>query len=836
MAEKYVEKIKSASSGEVYTIRDANAALASDLTTHTNNSGIHVTAAKKSEWDAKQDALPDTTGKEGKYLKVNNEGNLAWAEGGGSGGTSDYTDLDNKPKINNVELAGNKSAEDLGLLNSSDVGSMAAEDKNDYFTKTEVTDGFLSTNQGSENADKFLKVDTYGNVICDDFDVNPQDIENAVSDYLDEHPVTVVTDTEISATSTNPLQNKAIYDSLYEPSEIPYDSTTETKKAISSTDGSIIAVAANSYIVNIYNNIDPTQTYWIDAYAYGSDYAYCGFYKIENEIEVCLGLVQFKSAAQRRIQDELLTVPADTTIIKVAGQTTANYASLKTRYASIDLLKDRCSSLETRTDDLETLTHTLDLRTNVLNTVDVATDDTIINEMFTVTYPRTLTKDDFTVVGYYNNTDSTMKTQYAYHSVPLIPVKPGQMVYWHNWILPAYAQACCLYDNDGLPYNGTNARKDYNALTTHDTTTGEFSLLIPEGCTQIGFSLADSAFSGLEGTIVASELSYNFSDNAVDQIEDIIQTTPVTVQPTGLDYGVYYQRGAYGKSFDYSKKLCILAGGQSNAAGRAPFVRFPFDLCGESGTPTSPFTLPNVQYLGATEDFGTSANAFANATITKKNEDETKDNSWAFDSVTYACMTNASYGNQTDIHVVKRAVGGTSIDVEGATNMHWTADYKDLTGSNSLLRALEGYIRTAETLQSTGYEIRAMVWHQGEGDATTQGPASRYYANFKKMITYIRGIVGNPFLPFYCGTISNNNHADAYKDVVNNAMNQIAAEDQYVRVVDMSGAVLEDSWHFDYKACIYFGKAVYNMMLEDGIIQNGTPIDNPLPDNWTSNS
>ena len=34
---------------------------------------------------------------------------------GGSGGTSDYTDLTNKPKINNVELNGNKSLNDLGI-------------------------------------------------------------------------------------------------------------------------------------------------------------------------------------------------------------------------------------------------------------------------------------------------------------------------------------------------------------------------------------------------------------------------------------------------------------------------------------------------------------------------------------------------------------------------------------------------------------------------------------------------------------------------------------------------------------------------------------------------
>lgn len=45
--------------------------------------------------------------------------------GGGSGGTSDYTDLENKPSINSVTLTGNKTSYDLGIdevpeVNSSD--------------------------------------------------------------------------------------------------------------------------------------------------------------------------------------------------------------------------------------------------------------------------------------------------------------------------------------------------------------------------------------------------------------------------------------------------------------------------------------------------------------------------------------------------------------------------------------------------------------------------------------------------------------------------------------------------------------------------------------------
>ena len=38
-----------------------------------------------------------------------------------AGGTSDYSDLTNKPKINNVELSGNKSSSDLGITNLNNV-------------------------------------------------------------------------------------------------------------------------------------------------------------------------------------------------------------------------------------------------------------------------------------------------------------------------------------------------------------------------------------------------------------------------------------------------------------------------------------------------------------------------------------------------------------------------------------------------------------------------------------------------------------------------------------------------------------------------------------------
>ena len=46
-------------------------------------------------------------------------------EGGGGGGSTDYADLTNKPKINNVELSGNKSLGDLGIASKNDLDTLS---------------------------------------------------------------------------------------------------------------------------------------------------------------------------------------------------------------------------------------------------------------------------------------------------------------------------------------------------------------------------------------------------------------------------------------------------------------------------------------------------------------------------------------------------------------------------------------------------------------------------------------------------------------------------------------------------------------------------------------
>ena len=61
--------------------------------------------------------LPDVYDNYNKYIYVNGRWEVLNSGGGGS---RNYEQLSNKPKINNVELIGNKTGSDLGLLSEND--------------------------------------------------------------------------------------------------------------------------------------------------------------------------------------------------------------------------------------------------------------------------------------------------------------------------------------------------------------------------------------------------------------------------------------------------------------------------------------------------------------------------------------------------------------------------------------------------------------------------------------------------------------------------------------------------------------------------------------------
>jgi len=95
----------------------------------------------------------------------------------GGSGTSDYSDLTNKPSINNVQLSGNKSSADLGVQPAGDyatrselpnVDNFITKDVNNltnYYTKTEV-DGKVSSVYKYKGS-----VSTYGDLPSTDLNV-----------------------------------------------------------------------------------------------------------------------------------------------------------------------------------------------------------------------------------------------------------------------------------------------------------------------------------------------------------------------------------------------------------------------------------------------------------------------------------------------------------------------------------------------------------------------------------------------------------------------------------------------------------------------------------------
>lgn len=160
------------------------------------------------------------------------------ATGGGGGGTSDYLQLSNKPKINGVELVNNITTEDLGIVipqrtselendsgfitNETDptVPAWAKEPIKPTYTAEEV--GALPSNTPipdptSVVVDRFVSEGTH----IADISVNGEKTELYAP--TGGGGTTITVDSELSATSENPVQNKVITQALNEKSNLISD-------------------------------------------------------------------------------------------------------------------------------------------------------------------------------------------------------------------------------------------------------------------------------------------------------------------------------------------------------------------------------------------------------------------------------------------------------------------------------------------------------------------------------------------------------------------------------------------------------------------------------------
>lgn len=264
------------------------------------------------------------------------------------------------------------------------------------------------------------------------------------------------------------------------------------------------------------------------------------------------------------------------------------------------------------------------------------------------------------------------------------------------------------------------------------------------------------------------------------------------------------------------KVAVVLTAGQSNADGRVPLDQFPSNIC-----------YRYCQWSYGSGDFETATGRFVPyAPRVAKPKIEA---SWGFDAVLYHLLEQQW---QSPFYVIKHTDGGTAIDPQCKSSTHglfWSADTAFLNhtmsashGGKSLLKAFERQIDDCLPQLPENYEIKCLVWHQGESD---QQAASRYYDNLKTVVAHIRQhlveVTGKKKyrrLPVICGSFSKDSRQAS--PLVAEALHRLACEDKHFFVVDATDLpLLSDRLHFNAEGAKKLGQRFFDKMVELKIAQ-----------------
>ena len=256
----------------------------------------------------------------------------------------------------------------------------------------------------------------------------------------------------------------------------------------------------------------------------------------------------------------------------------------------------------------------------------------------------------------------------------------------------------------------------------------------------------------------------------------------------------------------------ILTAGQSNADGRVPLSELPEEL-GE---------YKYCLWSYGSGDFETATGEFSpfKPRVAKPGIEQ----SWGFDAVVYHLLEQRW---QRPFYVIKHTDGGTAIDPACKSSTHglyWSADkaFLDSTasashGGRSLLKAFERQIDDCLSRLPKRYDIKCLIWHQGESD---QQAADRYYDNLKTVVAHIRqhlvektGKKKYARLPVVCATFSKDSRQGS--PVVADALRRLAADDRHFYVVEAADLpLLQDRLHFNAQGAQTLGQRVYDLLLK----------------------
>ena len=280
------------------------------------------------------------------------------------------------------------------------------------------------------------------------------------------------------------------------------------------------------------------------------------------------------------------------------------------------------------------------------------------------------------------------------------------------------------------------------------------------------------------------------------------------------------------------EKVVILTAGQSNTAGRCDNANLPSYIQALG----SAYQYCNWSYTNGSNRREESEGVFRKYWP----EREKSGKQFAYDAIVYYWVEQAL---QQDFYVVKHAMGGTSIDptCQSSSDYHWSADPTWLaanesvskqTGTDadgnpvyghSMLKAFVDNIGKSLDAIGDGYDIKCMIWHQGESDRSGTGPDG-YHDNLQQVVKYVRdylvaktGQQKYATLPFICGTVPTN--SKQYNKKVYDALFTLQSEDPNFHVIETSpGTFIGDQLHFDSNCAERLGIGMYNKMVDLGLI------------------
>ena len=275
----------------------------------------------------------------------------------------------------------------------------------------------------------------------------------------------------------------------------------------------------------------------------------------------------------------------------------------------------------------------------------------------------------------------------------------------------------------------------------------------------------------------------------------------------------------------------FLTAGQSNTAGRCMNDNLP-DYIKTLGTNNSgAYQYCNWSYTNGSTRKSESEGVFRK--FWPEMESASNNGRFAYDAIVYYWLEQAL---QKDFYVVKHAQGGTSIDptCTSTNDYHWSADATWLAehascntdGGTSMLKAFCDNIgKSLDALTTAGktYDIKAMIWHQGESDRSGTGP-DNYHDNLKAVVQYVRdylvaktGDSKYANLDFICGTVPK--ESKQYNKKVYDALFTLAQEDTHFHVIETApGTFIGDQLHFDTNCAERLGIGMYNKMVDLGLV------------------